>query len=465
MFGKTVLGIDGELFAEALDALKARAGRPRRRRPRRDRPEELVETFKTIVRDETGEDVPAGPARAAGPGDPRRLRLLEHRPGPALPPPRAHPARPRHRGQRLHAWSSATSAPTPAPASRFTRDPATGQPGVYGDYLPNAQGEDVVAGIRNTAAARPTSPSSTRRRTTQLLDDHAHAWRRHYRDLCDIEFTVERGKLWMLQTRVGKRTAAAAFRIAAQLVDEDLITLDEALDRVTGEQLAQLMFPQFDSAADRDRCSRTASPPRPAPPWAAAVFDSADAVGGPRAGEQVVLVRQETNPDDLHGMIAAAGRADQPGRQDQPRGRRRPRHGQDLRVRRRGARRRPRRAGASPRADGHRRGQRGRRRSPSTAPTGEVFLGERAASSTPRSCGYFEDGLDAAWPTYDGRPLVRAVDRILATPTRAGACEVRANADTAEDAARARRFGAAGHRAVPHRAHVPRRPPRAGRAR
>ena len=147
----------------------------------------------------------------------------------------------------------------------FTRDPATGKQGVYGDYLPNAQGEDVVAGIRNTltlADLAERDPASA-----QQLSAVMRRLETHYRDLCDIEFTVERGKLWMLQTRVGKRTAAAAFRIATQLVDEQLITLDEALRRVTGEQLARLMFPQFDPAR-RGRCWRRAWPPRPARRWA-----------------------------------------------------------------------------------------------------------------------------------------------------------------------------------------------------
>ncbi len=126
----------------------------------------------------------------------------------------------------------------------FTRDPASGKAGAYGDYLANAQGEDVVAGIRNTLSLDDLAqmdPASHHQLTKVM-----RRLETHYRDLCDIEFTIERGKLWMLQTRVGKRTAAAAFRIAAQLVDEQLITLDEALSRVTGAQLAQLMFPQFD---------------------------------------------------------------------------------------------------------------------------------------------------------------------------------------------------------------------------
>ena len=128
----------------------------------------------------------------------------------------------------------------------------------------------------------------------------------HYRDLCDIEFTIERSKLWMLQTRVGKRTAAAAFRIATQLVDEGLITMDEALTRVDGAQLGQLMFPQFDASSERTLLGIGMA----ASPGAAvgeAAFDSAAAVAAAAEGKKVILVRKETNPDDLEGMIAAEG--------------------------------------------------------------------------------------------------------------------------------------------------------------
>ncbi len=128
----------------------------------------------------------------------------------------------------------------------------------------------------------------------------------HYRDLCDIEFTIERGKLWMLQTRVGKRTAAAAFRIALQLVDQGLIDMDEALLRVSGEELARLMFPRFDATASITKITTGVS----ASPGAAVgevVFDSERAVELAAQGQKVILVRRETNPDDLHGMIAAQG--------------------------------------------------------------------------------------------------------------------------------------------------------------
>lgn len=186
----------------------------------------------------------------------------------------------------------------------FTRDPATGEKGSYGDYLEKAQGEDVVAGIRNTMSLvdlKQLLPSvhAELERVMQLLEDH-------YRDLCDIEFTVESGKLWILQTRVGKRTAEAAFRIATQLIEEKKITIDEALQRVTGDQLAQLMFPQFDLSVKTTELARGI----PASPGAAVgevVFDSRRAQDLARAGKKVILVRRETSPDDLVGMVAAEG--------------------------------------------------------------------------------------------------------------------------------------------------------------
>src|SRR5207244_2550846 len=123
----------------------------------------------------------------------------------------------------------------------FTRDPASGAQGVYGDYLQNAQGEDVVAGIRNTVPLADLEGID--KPAYDELMGIMSTLESHYKDLCDIEFTIERNKLWMLQTRIGKRTAAAAFKIATQLVDEGLIDMDEALNRVNGAQLAQLMFP------------------------------------------------------------------------------------------------------------------------------------------------------------------------------------------------------------------------------
>ena len=186
----------------------------------------------------------------------------------------------------------------------FTRDPGTGQQGTYGDYLQNAQGEDVVAGIRNTVPLQDLERID--KASYDQLMDIMRTLENHYRDLCDIEFTIERGKLWMLQTRVGKRTAAAAFRIAMQLVEQGLIDMDEALTRVSGEELVRLMFPRFDTGTGAKKIAQGIS----ASPGAAVgkvVFDSARAVELADQGEDVILVRRETNPDDLHGMIAARG--------------------------------------------------------------------------------------------------------------------------------------------------------------
>ena len=186
----------------------------------------------------------------------------------------------------------------------FTRDPGSGAQGVYGDYLQNAQGEDVVAGIRNTVPLADLE-NIDKDAYDELMATMSRL-ESHYRDLCDIEFTVERNKLWMLQTRIGKRGAAAAFVIATQLVDEGLIDMDEAVRRVTGDQLAQLMFPRFISGGDATQLTQGMN----ASPGAAvgkAVFSSEDAVQWADRGEKVVLVRRETNPDDLSGMIAAEG--------------------------------------------------------------------------------------------------------------------------------------------------------------
>ncbi|SFT82768.1 pyruvate, phosphate dikinase [Geodermatophilus amargosae] len=175
---------------------------------------------------------------------------------------------------------------------------------MYGEYLQDAQGEDVVAGIRDTVPLAELERID-RGAYDQLLATMARL-ESHYRDLCDVEFTVERGRLWMLQTRVGTRTAAAAFVIATQLVDEGLIDMDEAVRRVNGDQLAQLMTPRVAPGGDATELTRGTG----ASPGAAvgrAVFSSEAAVEWARRGESVVLVRRETDPDDLSGMIAAVG--------------------------------------------------------------------------------------------------------------------------------------------------------------
>lgn len=185
----------------------------------------------------------------------------------------------------------------------FTRDPATGEPSPYGDFLEGAQGEDVVAGTRSVhpladlAAIFPD--------THRQLMTHLERLETHYRDLCDIEFTIEDGTLWMLQTRVGKRSAAAALRIAVDMVDEGLIDRDEALLRVRTEQLEQLLHPRFGSDVDGVLTTGLAASPGAA--VGTICLTSAAAKERAEAGESVILVRNETSPDDLEGMMASAG--------------------------------------------------------------------------------------------------------------------------------------------------------------
>ncbi|MGX1617524.1 pyruvate, phosphate dikinase [Micromonospora chalcea] len=297
MFGRTVHGIPADEFEHELAALRATAGPDG---PSAGQLRDLVDTYKKIFARHVGHDFPQAPHE--------QLFLAVRAVFESWHSERARIYRRQERipddlgtAVNVMAMVFGNLGPDSGTGVAFTRDPATGAPGVYGDYLSDAQGEDVVAGIRNTVPLTELArldPESFHR-----LREIMATLERHYRDLCDVEFTIERGKLWMLQTRVGKRTAAAAFVIAAQLAEEGLITADEALTRVTGAQLAQLMFPAFDAAGAPEPLAVGVG----ASPGAAVgrvVFDSAAAAAstGP-----VILVRPETNPDDLPGMIAAAG--------------------------------------------------------------------------------------------------------------------------------------------------------------
>ena len=195
---------------------------------------------------------------------------------------------------------------TSATGVAFTRNPANGAKEFYGDYLVNAQGEDVVAGIRNTSPIAELKHVEGLEEAGRELEEIFVLLENHFHDMMDIEFTIEQGKLFMLQTRVGKRTAAAALHIAIDMEKEGLIDKKEAVRRVAPDQLDQLLHPQFDKNADYDVLARGLN----ASPGAAvgeAVFSAADAVAAAEAGRKCVLVRWETNPDDLAGMIAAEG--------------------------------------------------------------------------------------------------------------------------------------------------------------
>ncbi|MFC8358507.1 pyruvate, phosphate dikinase [Streptomyces griseorubiginosus] len=301
MFGHTVMGVDGDLFEEAIAAHRTALGVATDHELATTELVVLVEEFKELIRRETGEDFPQDPAEQLA----RAVRAVFD----SWNGERAHVYRRREHipedlgtAVNVQAMVFGNLGPDSGTGVAFTRDPATGRRGLYGDYLPDAQGEDVVAGVRD---ALPISEMKRLDpRSYVELGDHMRTLEGHYRDLCDVEFTVERGRLWILQTRVGKRTAEAAFRIAHDLREEGTVTADEALTRVSGAELTRLMFPRFDAKAT-DAPLAHGIPASPGAAVGAVVFDSAEAVRRAAAGEQVVLVRRETTPDDLPGMIAA----------------------------------------------------------------------------------------------------------------------------------------------------------------
>jgi pyruvate,orthophosphate dikinase len=432
MFGKTVLGVDGELFEHALDTVKQEKGTTNDLDLDAGDLQALVETFKGIVEKETGSPFPQ---------EPRQQMDLATRA--VFDSWNGERARLYRRQERIPAdLGTAVNVCTmvfgnlgmdSGTGVAFTRDPGSGAQGVYGDYLQNAQGEDVVAGIRNTLPLQDLE-GIDKAAYDELMGIMA-TLERHYRDLCDIEFTIERGKLWMLQTRIGKRTAGAAFRIATQLVDEGLIDLDEALLRVSGAQLAQLMFPKFGDTSGAQKLTKGMG----ASPGAAvgkAVFDSATAEEWAARGEDVILVRRETNPDDLAGMIAARGILTSRGGKTshaavvaRGMGKTCVCGAEELDVDTRAKRITLKDGTAVNEGDVL----------SIDGTSGEVFAGEVAVTPSP-VVQYFEGTLEAG----AGDDLVQAVDRLVQHADASRRLKVRTNADTGEDAARARRFGAQG---------------------
>jgi len=433
MFGKTVLDISGDHFEDALDELKA----ARNTESDLDLDEHdlrgLVDTFKGIVREHGGREFPTDPRE--------QMDLAVRAVFSSWNAPRAILYRRQERipselgtAVNIVAMVFGNVGPDSGTGVAFTRDPASGQQGVYGDYLQNAQGEDVVAGIRNTVplADLETIDKPAYDELMTIMEKLEN----HYLDLCDIEFTIERNKLWMLQTRVGKRTAGAAFRIAIQLVDQGLIDMDEALTRVTGDQLAQLMFPRFDAASEAQQIAHGMN----ASPGAAvgkAVFDSYTAVKWSRSGEAVILVRRETNPDDLEGMIAAEGILTSRGGKTShaavvARGMGKTcvcgaeKLDVDTKNKRLTVGKVVVNEGDVISIDGT---------------SGVVYLGEVAVVPSP-VVEYFEGNLDPE--AADADELVQAVHRVMVHADSRRRLLVRANSDTPEDSERARRFGAQG---------------------
>jgi pyruvate,orthophosphate dikinase len=303
MFGKTVLDIDGEHFEHAIDSAKKAKGVATDTELDAEDLLALTKTYKEIVREQAGRDFPQDPreqmdlAVKAVFDSWNADRAILYRRQERIPADLGTAV-------NIVAMVFGNLGDDSGTGVAFTRDPGTGAQGVYGDYLQNAQGEDVVAGIRNTVPLQELERID--KASYDELMTIMETLENHYKDLCDIEFTVERGKLWMLQTRVGKRTAGAAFRIATQLVNQGMIDLDEAVTRVSGDELARLMFPRFDVTGEV-RLLTTAISASPGAAVGKVVFDSATAVEWANKGEKVVLVRRETNPEDLHGMIAAQG--------------------------------------------------------------------------------------------------------------------------------------------------------------
>jgi len=303
MFGKTVKGIDGDKFEHALQEAKkkARVKTDPELKPQQLRP--LVARFLATYKDETGHEFPSDPVeqlreaidavfKSWNTDRAKTYRRMERIPddlGTAV---------------NVQMMVFGNMGETSGTGVAFTRNPITGKRELYGDYLANAQGEDVVAGVRDTepiAALKGHMP-----KVYAQFERYARQLEKHYKDVQDLEFTIERGKLYMLQTRSAKRTGEAAVHIAVDMVKERLITKKEAVARVEPRQLEQLLFPRVDPAAKVTPLARGV----PASPGAAsggAVFDADTAVEWGKAGKAVILVRVETNPNDVHGMVEAKG--------------------------------------------------------------------------------------------------------------------------------------------------------------
>ena len=429
MFGGTVLDVDPELFSEALDAAKQSKGTESDLDLDADDLRGLVETFKGVIKEQTGSDFPQDPRE--------QLDLAIRAVFDSWNTDRARLYRRQERipedlgtAVNVQAMVFGNFGMDSGSGVAFTRDPASGEQGEYGDYLQNAQGEDVVAGTRNTVSLADMAEID--RTSHDDLMEIMTRLERHYRDMCDIEFTVERGKLWMLQTRVGKRTPEAAFRIAVHMVDEGMIEMDEAVLRVTGDQLAQLMFPRFDAAAERTLLAKGMN----ASPGAAvgkAVFDSDTAVEWAAKGEDVILVRKETNPDDLRGMVAARGILTSRGGKTS-----------HAAVVARGMGRTC--VCGAESLDVDTKGKQFTVRDGETVREGDVIsidgtTGEVFAGAVPVADSVVVRHFEGEKLDDD---LAHAVARIMAHADGARRLRVRTNADTPDDAARARRFGAQG---------------------
>ncbi|MDH7473532.1 MAG: pyruvate, phosphate dikinase [Anaerolineae bacterium] len=309
MFGRIVKRIDGEKFEHILDEYKEQTEGKRDTDLTTEMLKDVVADFKALYKSELGEDFPEDPYE--------QLRQAVMAVFDSWYGKRAVDYRNFHKIP--HDWGTAVNVVTmvfgnmgddSGTGVAFTRDPATGEKVLYGEYLQNAQGEDVVAGIRT-----PKKIAELEKDMPEVYEQFvkvAEMLEKHYRDMQDMEFTVERGKLWMLQTRSGKRTAAAAVKVAVDMVREGLITKEEALLRVDPAQINQLLLPRFDPRAveEAHKAGRYLAKGLNASPGEAsgiAAFDADTAEEWGQAGKAVILVRPETAPDDVHGMLKSKG--------------------------------------------------------------------------------------------------------------------------------------------------------------
>ena len=315
MFGNVVMGIPGEKLEKPLEEMKEKRGVKLDTELTAEDLEELVDTLKKEFKNLTGKDFPQDPyeqlwaAIGAVFGSWNNPRAITYRKLNNIPDD----------------WGTAVNVQSMvfgnlgddcATGVAFTRDPATGEKKFFGEFLPNAQGEDVVAGIRTPYPLNEASKNDENKNLPTLEELMPECYKelveiyqkleKHYRDMQDIEFTIERKKLWMLQTRNGKRTPKAAIKIAVDMVKEGLITKEEAIMRVEPKQLDFLLHPMIDPKAEKKIIARGL----PASPGAAVgkiVFNSEEAEKLKEKGEKVILVRIETSPEDIHGMNAAEG--------------------------------------------------------------------------------------------------------------------------------------------------------------
>ena len=290
MYGETVDGIDAHFFSDALA------------RQEDDLPG-LIETFKRMYQEQTGRPFPQDAKEQLG----RAVRaVFDSWNTPRAKRYRRHNDIPDDLGTAVNVVQMVfgNKGEQSGTGVAFTRDPSTGEPGLFGEFLADAQGEDVVAGIRT-----PEPLEAMKGRLPDAFAEFVETVQRlesHYRDMQDIEFTVEDGKLFLLQTRSAKRTAAAALKAAVDMVDEGLISREEAVARIDPGQLDQLLHPRIDPDASYDVAAKGLNA-SPGAASGAVVFDSDTAELRGKEGEAVILVRWETTPDDIHGMIAAQG--------------------------------------------------------------------------------------------------------------------------------------------------------------